>query len=238
MVGSSGDGLAFFTVSDSMAIQFDVPGEAVRLERAARRARVEGMDLGRVQPLLLDRAAGLSSGIPALAAPQVSAVLVTLRPGADEATVRRTLGTWPDITVYSTQEQRDLLLAGMVDKARRQLGLFRVLLIIISTIIIALIIYTLTLDKIRDIALLKLIGARNGVLGGLILQQALLMGAFGYGLAWWIGQYAFPRFPRLVLIDPADLVSLAFIVVVISTLASLLGIWKAMRVEPNTVLSA
>ena len=67
----------------------------------------------------------------------------------------------------------------MVDKARRQLGLFRVLLIIISTIIMALIIYTLTLDKIHDIALLKLIGARNGVIVGLILQQALLMGALG-----------------------------------------------------------
>ena len=238
MVGTGGDGLTFFTVSDAMAIQFDQPGEATRLERAARRARVENMDLGRLQPLLLERAAGLSGGIPALAPPQVSAVLVTLQPGADEAAVRRTLGTWPDITVYSTQEQKDLLLAGMVDKARRQLGLFRVLLIIISTIIIALIIYTLTLDKIRDIALLKLIGARNGVIGGLILQQALLMGAFGYLLAWWMGQYAFPHFPRLVLIDPADLVSLAMIVVVISTLASLLGIWKAMNVEPNTVLSA
>jgi putative ABC transport system permease protein len=238
MVGTGGDGLTFFTVSDAMAIQFDQPGEATRLERAARRARVESIDLGRLQPLLLDRAAGLSSGIPALAPPQVSAVLVTLQAGADEAAVRRTLGTWPDVTVYSTQQQKDLLLAGMVDKARRQLGLFRVLLIIISTIIIALIIYTLTLDKIRDIALLKLIGARNGVIGGLILQQALLMGAFGYGLAWWMGQYAFPHFPRLVLIEPADLVSLAMIVVVISTLASMLGIWKAMNVEPNTVLAA
>jgi putative ABC transport system permease protein len=238
MVGTSGDGLAFFTVSDAMALQFDVPGEAVRLERAARRARVESIDLGRLQPLLLERAAGLSSGIPAFAAPQVSAVLVTLRPGSDEAAVRRTLNTWPDITVYSTQEQKNLLLAGMVDKARRQLGLFRALLIIISTIIIALIIYTLTLDKIRDIALLKLIGARNGVIGGLILQQALLMGAFGYALAWWTGLYLFPHFPRLVVINPSDLASLALIVVVISTLASLMGIWKAMRVEPNTVLSA
>ena len=238
MVGTGGDGLTFFTVSDAMAIQFDQPGEASRLDRAARRARVEAVDLGRLQPLLLDRAAGLAKGIPALAPPQVSAVLVTLRPGADVATVRRTLATWPDITVYSTGEMKDLLLAGMVDKAKRQLGLFRVLLIIISTIIIALIIYTLTLDKIRDIALLKLIGARNGVIGGLILQQALLMGAFGYGLAWWIGQYAFPKFPRLVLIVPADLISLAVIVVVIFTVASLLGIWKAMNVEPNTVLSA
>jgi len=238
LVGTSGDGLTFFTVSDAMAIQFDEPGEAVRLERAARRARLEAMDLGRLQPLLLDRAAGLSSGIPVFVGPQVSAVLVTLRPGADEATVRRTLGTWPDITVYSTQEQRDLLLAGMVEKARRQLGLFRSLLIIISTIIIALIIYTLTLDKIRDIALLKLIGARNTVIAGLILEQALLMGVFGYVLAWVIGQYAFPHFPRLVLIDRSDLASLAVIVVIISMIASLLGIWKALRVELNTVLAA
>ena len=238
MVGTGGDGLTFFSVSDAMAIQFDQPGEALRLERAARRDRVENLDLGRLQPLLLDRAAGLSSGIPVFADPQVSAVLVTLLPGADEATVRRVLGTWTDVTVYSTQEQKDLLLAGMVDKARRQLGLFRVLLIIISTIIIALIIYTLTLDKIRDIALLKLIGARNTVIMGLILQQALLMGAVGYGMAWWMGIYLFPYFPRRVIVETMDLISLAIIVVAISTLASLLGIWKAMRVEPNTVLSA
>jgi putative ABC transport system permease protein len=237
LVGTSGDGLAFFTVSDAMAIQFDVPSEAVRLERAARRARVEGIDLGRLQPLLLDRAGGLSSSIPAFAEPQVSAILVTLKPGANEAAVRRVLDAWPDVTVYSTQEQKDLLLAGMVDKARRQLGLFRALLIVISTIIIALIIYTLTLDKIRDIALLKLIGARNRVIGGLILQQALFMGTFGFALAWWIGLYLFPYFPRIVLIETVDLVSLGLIVIAISTLASLLGIWKALRVEPNTVLA-
>ncbi len=238
MVGSGGDGLAFFSVADAMDIQTDVPGEAVRLERAARRERMENIDLGRLQPLLGERAAGLVRNIPALGARQVSAILVNVQAGADETAVRRILESWPDVTVYSTQQQKDLLLSGMVDKARRQLGLFRALLIVISTIIIALIIYTLTLDKIHDIALLKLIGARNGVIAGLILQQALLMGALGYALAWWLGTYAFPRFPRLVLVDRSDLVSLAIIVVAISTVASLLGTWKALRVEPNTVLAA
>jgi len=237
MVGSSGDGLAFFTVSDSLAIQFEVPGETTRLERQSRRARAEAQDLGRVQPLLLERAAGPVTDLPALAPPQISAVLVTLQEGANAAQVTSTLSTWPDITVYSTEQQKNLLLSGMVDKARRQLGLFRVLLILISTIIIALIVYTLTLDKLRDIALLKLIGARNRVIIGLIFQQALLMGAFGFGLAWWLGQYAFPHFPRLVVIERADLIQLAFIVLGISMLASLLGIWKAMTVEANTVLA-
>ncbi len=237
MVGSGGDGLAFFTVSDSMAIQFDVPGEALRLERASRAARLDANDLGQVTPLLSERAVGPASELPALAPPQVSAIVVTLRDGADADRVAAILSTWPDVAVYSTQQQRDLLLSGMVDKARRQLGLFRALLIIISTIIIALILYTLTLDKIRDIALLKLIGARNRVIIGLIVQQALLMGAVGFGLAWWLGLHAFPHFPRLVVIESSDLIQLAFIVAGISLLASLLGIWKALTVEANTVLA-
>lgn len=237
MVGSGGDGLGFFAASDAQAIQFDLPGDAIRLERQARRARAEAQDLGRVQPLLLDRSAGPASGIPALAPPLVSAVMVTLAPGADAILVAATIASWPDVTVYTAAQQRDLLLAGMVDKSRRQLGLFRSLLILISTIIMALIIYTLTLDKLHDIAMLKLIGARNRVIVGLILQQALLIGVLGYGLAYWLGTFAFPRFPRLAVIETPDLLQLAIIVVGISILASLLGIWKAMRVEPNKVLS-
>jgi len=237
MAGIGGDGSGFFTASDAMAIQFDVPGEAVRFERQARRARALARDIGNVQPLMLERAAGPAVGIPALTAPKVSAVVVTLAPGANAPAVAAAFATWPDITAYSTPQQIALLLAGVVDKSRRQLGLFRALLIIISAIIMALIIYTLTLDKIHDIALLKLMGARNGVIIGLILQQALLMGAVGYGLAYWLGTFAFPRFPRQVVIEARDLLTLAFIVLGISVLASLLGLWKAMQVEPNKVLS-
>jgi len=236
MVGSGGDGLGFFTIGDAQHIQFDVPGEATRLERQARRARAEAQDIGRQQPLLLERAAGSAVNLPAIAPPQISAVMLTLKPGADTEKIVETISLWPDVTVYSRQQQEDLLLSGMVDKAKRQLGLFRVLLIIISTIIMALIIYTLTLDKIHDIAMLKLMGARNGVIIGLILQQALLIGALGYALAYWLGTFAFPKFPRLVVVEGQDLLSLAVIVLGISVLSSLIGIGKAMSVEPNKVL--
>jgi putative ABC transport system permease protein len=154
------------------------------------------------------------------------------------AAVADTFSRWPDVTVYRTAQQRELLLSGMVDKARRQLGLFRALLVIISTLVLALILYTLTLDKLHDIAMLKLIGARHGVIAGLILQQALLIGALGYALAWGLGTFAFPRFPRLVVIEPGDLATLALLVLAISVAASLLGIAKALRVEPNKVLAA
>lgn len=237
MVSSGGDGLAFFTVRDAQAVQFDTPGETIRLERAARRGRTEGQDVGRTSPALLDRAEGTTANIPVLSPPAVSAALVRFAPGADAANVAATISAWPDVSVHTAAAQRELLLRGMVDKARRQLGLFRVLLIVISTIIMALIIYTLTLDKIHDIALLKLMGARNRVIVGLIMQQALLLGAIGYGIAYLVGGWLYPRFPRRVLIAPEDLWTLAAVVVAISIVSSLLGIWKAMSVEPNQVLS-
>lgn len=237
MVSSGGDGLAFFTVRDAQAVQFDVPGEAIRLERAARRARTEAQDLGRTSPEFLHRAGGISESIPVLGPPAVSAVLVRLAPDANANAVAATIAGWPDVSVHTADQQRELMLRGMVDKARRQLGLFRVLLVIISTIIMALIIYTLTLDKVHDIALLKLMGAKNRMIVGLIMQQALLLGAIGYVIAYAIGGWLFPLFPRRVLVAPPDLMMLAGVVLAISVLSSLLGIWKALSVEPNKVLS-
>ena len=237
MASSSGDGMAFFTVRDALAVQFDVSGEASRLERAARRARAANQDFGRVQPELLERAGGPSSALPALATPLLSAILVKVAPGANAASVGATVAAWPDVTVHTHEGQRQLLLRGNVDRARRQLGLFRVILVIVSTIIMALILYTLTLDKTHDIAMLKLMGARRRVIMGLILQQALLLGACGYGIAYYIGHWLYPLFPRRVMITTDDLWILAGIVVVISSLASLLGIARALQVEPNKVLS-
>jgi putative ABC transport system permease protein len=236
MISSGGDGIACFTSRDAQAIQFDEPGESARLERQARRARAGEIDLGRMQPWVLDRASGLSHAIVVLPGPAVSAVIARLMPGANLEAVLRAFEGWRDVTVYTVAQQEDMLLKGSVDRARRQLLLFRVLLTVISAVIMSLIIYTLTLDKLHPIALLKLIGAPNHVIFGLILQQSIIMGALAYGVGYLIGQQLFPLFPRRVLVMVDDLFSLGVIVLVISVLASLLGIWKAMRVSPNEAI--
>jgi len=237
MSAPSGDSMAFFTLRDSQAIQFDLSGEAVRLERAARYSRAQQIDLGRSQPQVIERGLGPSSAIPALGPPAISAVLVKVQPGFDPNQVQAIIAQWPDVSVYSSDGQRSLLVSGIVDRSRRQLGLFRMLLIIVSGIIMALILYTLTLDKLHDIAMLKLLGSRNLVILSLILQQALLLGSLGYCIAYFLGQWVFPYFPRRVVILQEDLISLAFIVLGISVAASLLGIAKALRVQPNEVLA-
>ncbi len=237
MIGSAGDGLAFFTVADALDIQFDIPGEAVRLERQARFVRGTLSDLGRKQPALTETAFKLPWEIPSLGPRQISAVMVNVLPGTTPQSVAAVLAGWSDVSVYTAEGQRELLLLGPVEKVRRQIGLFRVLLTIIAGIIMALILYTLTLDKLHDIALLKLIGAPNRRILGMILQQALLLGVVGYGIAFLIGLRIFPRFPRRVILTDGDLMQLAAIVLVISVLSSVLGIWKAIRVEPNEALS-
>ena len=237
MTSASGDGMAFFSLPDAQAIEFDQPGEAIRLQRNTRVQQMLGQDLGQQQPGLLTRVSGLTANLPAILPPMVSAVLVKLAPGADSRAVVDTIQGWPDLTVYTQGEQRDLLVHGFVDRSRRQLGLFRGILVVVSTIIMTLILYTLTLDKTHDIAMLKLMGARNRLIVGLILQQALLLGALGYGLAVLLGHWLFPLFPRLVVIIPPDLWILAAATTGIAVAASLLGIWKALSISPNTVLS-
>jgi len=236
MISSAGDGLAFFTVPDALAIQFDLPGESIRLEQAARRRRTGGVDLGNVNPALLDVVSGPSNRIPSLTPPATSAVIVRLEPGADLAAVAAVIAGWSDVSAYDSEQARQLLLSGPVEKSRMQLGLFRVLLSIISAVVMGLILYTMTLDKIPSIALLKLMGASNWVILWMILQQALILGAVGYGVAYLIGLQLFPLFPRRVVIANNDLLQLAGIVLAISLLSSGLGIWKASRVTPNQAL--
>lgn len=237
MISQAGDAMAFMTLRDAQAVQFDLSPEGIRLERNARVGRLADSDLGRIQPAMSERAAGPSSQIPALAQSMISAVLVKARPGQDIEKIAAHIESWPDVSVYTEDGQKQLLLKGNVDRARRQLGLFRVLLIIVSAIIMALILYTLTLDKLHDIAMLKLIGARNSVIFGLIMQQAILLGAIGYVVAYFVGQWLFPYFPRRVSLERQDLYSLAVIVLVISVLSSLLGIWRAIHADPGEVLS-
>src|SRR5690606_21924513 len=117
MVSSGGDGLAFFAAADALAIQFDTSAESMRLERAARSARAEQTDLSRTQPALTARAAVPQAEIPALGPPQVSAVMVNVRPGYDIGAVAASISAWPDVSVFTAQQERDLLLRGPVDKA-------------------------------------------------------------------------------------------------------------------------
>lgn len=214
-VDMSGDGMFFVTIADSQAINRVLPSEAVLLNRLAKgRSRM-----------------GLGDG------GSIGAVMVELKPNADVRDVQRMIRAWGDVEVLTQQEQRDMLLNGRLWRLRVQILAFTAMTLLVAGSIIALTIYMLTLEKINQIALLKLIGARDRVIVGLILQQAMWIGALGFSVALFISFTLYPNFPRTVLLLPDDLGAIGFSLFVISLGASWFAIRRAMRVRAQEVLA-
>jgi putative ABC transport system permease protein len=106
----------------------------------------------------------------------------------------------------------------------------------VSTVIIALIIYTMTMDKLREIATLKLIGAPDRTIVGLIVQQSILMGAVGFAVGAVLITLVKDVFPRRVIVLPQDVAMLGLVVLVVCLVASGLGVRLALKVEPAKAL--
>jgi putative ABC transport system permease protein len=127
-------------------------------------------------------------------------------------------------------------LRGFIEKSKKQLWLFRIILMLVSGVIIALIIYTLTMDKLREIATLKIIGAPDRTIVNLILEQSLAMGVLGFALGYLLISQTYTLYPRTVMLQGLDMAVLLFVVVLVCILSSLLGIWRALKVDPSTAL--
>jgi putative ABC transport system permease protein len=139
--------------------------------------------------------------------------------------------------VLNAGEQEAILATVVIEHARHQLGLFMAVLTVVSAVIIALIIYNLTMDKLREIATLKLIGMPDRTIIGMILQQALLMGVVGFIAGAALVSAAKDRFPRRVVLEPPDLGILFGVVVVVCLLATVLAVRAAVRVDPARALA-
>lgn len=234
-VTSGGDSVAFATVADAELIALHHPPEAAVLERQRVVERLRRTDLGRGQPALEDLATDPRWRGPALASPPLAAVLVE----ADAhrvAEVQKIMRNWADVSVYSQAEEEALLLGGVVQRARMQIGLFTLILTVTAAVIVMMIMYNLTLEKTHDLAVLKLVGAPRPRLLGLVLQQAWLLGALGYAVAYAIGEFAFPMFPRRVLITESISLVAPLATMGIVTIASVLGLTHVMRIDPSRAL--
>lgn len=237
LLASGGDAVVFATLSDTQRIIGDDSSDALIAERERRVTRLRNTDLGRSQPALLDLAVDPRWTFPALANPPIQAVRVRVaKARLDE--VRNALARSHDVTVWTRAEEEQLVLQGMVAKARMQLGVFAAILIVSSSLLLAAVLYNLTLEKAHDIAVLKLLGARASRLIALVLEQAWATAILGYAIALAIGNEAFPHFPRRVVLTETSVVGVGLLLLVVSTFASVAGVAYALRVDPGPVLES
>ncbi len=211
-MNSGGDPAVFVTLADAMALQTTLDPAAARVQ-AARRTEP-------AQPAT------------------VAAVIARVEPGADVDLLTATVRQWKHLSALTQAEQEQLLLASVVDRARRQIGLFLGILLSVSAVVIALIIYTMTMEKLKQIATLKLIGAPDRTIIGLIVQQALILGASGWGTGLVLILLVKDNFPRRVVLEPFNVLVLGAIIFAVCIAASGLGVRAAMKVDPATALGS
>ncbi|KAA0892799.1 FtsX-like permease family protein [Pusillimonas sp. ANT_WB101] len=225
MVSTSGDPMVFIPLKDAQEAQFLKDNDAIW--RSRRRTEANPAFNRPGVPGLLE-AVIASQSTNAF----VNAVLVTLQPSHDPDDVAQSIRRWKRLTVYTRAEMEGILVGKLIATSARQIGMFLVILAIVSAAIVAFIIYSLTMDKIREIAVLKLIGTRNRTIAAMIMQQALALGVIGFVVGKITATFSAPIFPKYVLLMPVDSIAGFFAVLLICVLASLVAIRMALKVDP------
>jgi putative ABC transport system permease protein len=210
-VTSAGDAVAFITLRDAQGLQFELAPPAERRE-VARGGAIQTTD-------------------------QINAVIAKLSPYVLVDEVAAALARWKHLTTLTQTQQESLLTKDVIEKSRRQQLMILVLLVIVSAVIIALIVYTLTMDKLKSIATLKFVGAPDRVIVGLIVQQALALGLVGFALGLALLLTFQGYFPRRLVILPEDVAVVFGITVAVCLAASSLGVRLALKVDPSVALS-
>lgn len=167
---------------------------------------------------------------------QVNAILVQTAPGADADAVAAPIRRWKHLAAYTRAQMEEILVAKLIATSARQIGMFLAILAVVSAAIVAFIIYTMTLGKLREIAVLKLIGTRNRTIAAMIVQQALGLGLIGFVVGKVAATLWAPVFPKYVLLETADAARGLVAVMVICVLASTLAIRVALKVDPATAI--
>lgn len=225
MVSSGGDPMVFIPLKDAQQAQFLKDNDAVL---QLRRRTSENPAFNRAgAPSLLDAVIGSQSRNP-----YVNAVLVRLKPGYAMDDVAESISRWKHLTVYTRPQMEGILVGKLIATSAKQIGMFLVILAIVSAAIVAFIIYTMTLGKIREIAVLKLIGTKNRTIAAMIMQQALILGLIGFVVGKIAATFWAPIFPKYVLLMPRDSLVGFFVVMVICVFASLIAINAALKVDP------
>ncbi len=209
-VASSGDPVAFITLLDAQKLQFDLSPSATRVQ--------------------------VARGSSSASRDTVNAVVARIAPEANAAAVAEQARRWRHLSAMTQAEQESILTQSLVDRARRQIGMFTSILLLVSAVIIALIIYTMTMEKLRQIAMLKLIGAPDRTIVAMIVQQALALGLTGFVFGTLLIANIKDFFPRRVVLEPDNVLALGGVVFLVCLLASGLGVRAALKADPATAL--
>ena len=210
-VSSGGDPLIYISLKDAQVLQFSYSNERIRSDRARGIKDAETM-------------------------PMANAVVADVEAKAQTDAVASHIRRSLHKSVYTAKEQETILTKNLIERASKQIGLFTAILVVVSTIIIALIIYTMTLEKMKEISIMKLIGLPNSLIMKMIVQETLLLGLLAFIFGNFFAHLIYDKFPKRVVLLLPDAWTLFGVVILASVLASLIGIKKVISADPRAAI--
>ncbi len=209
-VASGGDPLIFLSFKDAGELQFSYSNNRIRT----------------------DRIRGLKTGNSHLA----NTVVATIKAGYNIDEIADEIRKFQHKSVYTADQQKHILTKKVIQNASKQIGLFTVILVAVSTIIIALIIYTMTLEKMKEITIMKLIGIPNSIIIKMIVQETMLLGILAFVFGNIFAHLIYKIFPKRIILLFPDAWSLFMIVIIASILASIVAIRKVIKADPVSAI--
>jgi putative ABC transport system permease protein len=175
-----------------------------------------------------------------LRGPSVAYVFAGAEPGVDlDELVERLAGAVPGTTVQ-TRDEFVRQEAGIVrDMAADLMQIMSVVGFSIALAVIGLTLFTLTLSKLREHAVVKALGSSNSRLGGVVLTQAAWSIGVGLAAATVLGLLIAALIGRssagmLVAIEPASVLRAGAGALVVGMLGSLVPLRRVAAVDPAT----
>jgi putative ABC transport system permease protein len=125
----------------------------------------------------------------------------------------------------------------LIEDAVGTISIVSVLLWIVAASVIGAVIYLSALERLRDFAVLKAMGARSRTLLGGVTAQAVFVAALAAGIAVAAQRFLVPIIPLDVHVSTETLVRLPVIAVVVGVIASIGALRQTVRVDPAAAFS-
>lgn len=179
---------------------------------------------------------------------EVSAVLLQLEsPGLRFQFIPRIAREYPNVVAASPITEIQTLYRQLLGPARQVMLSIGYLVIVISSISITIGLYLSILQRKRDMAIMRALGAAAGEIFGGVLIEALWVTLLGIGVGWFLGlaiTYGLGAyltqtigFSVTVFRPNPDLVSAYSVVLLLGMAAGLLPAWQAYRTDVARDLS-
>jgi putative ABC transport system permease protein len=176
----------------------------------------------------------LLGGIPLIYLSLTGAQLIALKgqPYITAVVTSGVPGHVPRGLIVTSSSQVVTTTVGQLSSAVSSIGNSRLLMWLVAAVIVAAILYVAALERTRDFAVLKALGASSGGLFGSLVTEAVVVVLAASLLAEVLSQFLSPLFAQTVSIPLSAYVTLPLVALVVAVLASLVALRRAVNADP------